>query len=129
MKKQFLFILFVFAASSAVVTSCKKGEDDPFLSLRSRDARITAVWKLTSAESTENDDGDIYTSNFDGSFTTYTSPWGSGSNPYALTIEIKKDGTYQSTTTSGTFTETTDGRWYWLNSSKNKTSISLPCIA
>lgn len=34
-------LLFVF-----VLESCKKGEDDPFLSLRSRKSRVAGEWKL-----------------------------------------------------------------------------------
>lgn len=125
MKKHFLSLMIILIGSSTILSSCKKGEEDPFLSLRSRDARITALWKLTSAESMSNFDGDLYTSSFNGSLMTNTSPWGSGSNAYSLSIEIKKDGTYQSIETSGSNMETTDGRWIWLNSAKNKTSISL----
>lgn len=33
-------------------TSCKKGEEDPFLSLRSRKARLTGTWVLKEAQST-----------------------------------------------------------------------------
>lgn len=33
-------------------TSCKKGEEDPFLSFRSRDARITGTWELSEHTST-----------------------------------------------------------------------------
>ena len=44
---------------------------------------------------------------------------------YSLSIEIKKDGTYQSIETDDGNIETVDGRWNWLNSAKNKTSIRL----
>jgi hypothetical protein len=45
-------------------TSCKKGEDDPALSLRSRTARFANTWKLTKFEKNgENQslDGAVYT--------------------------------------------------------------------
>jgi hypothetical protein len=34
--------------STISITSCKKGENDPFLSLKSRTSRLTGEWKLTS---------------------------------------------------------------------------------
>ena len=47
MKKNILFIALSLVVGSTVLTGCKKGENDPFLSLKSRDARITELWKLT----------------------------------------------------------------------------------
>ena len=126
MKKNLLFLALAVIASSTLLSSCKKGENDPFLSLKSRDSRITALWMLTSAESSVNNDGSIFTTNFDGSIMTNYYPGGFTDNySYSLTIEIKKDGTYQSIETNDGDIETIDGKWYWVNSAKNKTSISL----
>jgi len=126
MKKNLLFLALAVIASSTLLSSCKKGENDPFLSLKSRDARITALWKLTSAESSVNNDGSIFTTNFDGSIMTNYYPGGFTDNySYSLTIEIKKDGTYQSIETNDGDIETIDGKWYWVNSAKNKTSVNL----
>ena len=116
MKKNLLFLALAVIASSTLLSSCKKGENDPFLSLKSRDARITALWKLTSAESSENNDGSIFTTNFDGSIMTNYFPGGfTDTYSYSLSIEIKKDGTYQSIETDDGVIETVDGRWNWLN--------------
>ena len=130
MKKNILVIALGLLVGSTVLTGCKKGENDPFLSFKSRDARITETWKLVNIDqkdvSTDPTGTDTYTTTFDGTtvseafngsvFSTYS---------YSLTIEIKKDGTYQSIEVIDGDTETIDGRWYWLNSKKNKTSISL----
>jgi hypothetical protein len=130
MKKNILVIALGLLVGSTVLTGCKKGENDPFLSFKSRDARITETWKLVNIDqkdvSTDPTGTDTYTTTFDGTtaseafngsvFSTYS---------YSLTVEIKKDGTYQSVEVIDGDTETIDGRWYWLNSKKNKTSISL----
>jgi hypothetical protein len=130
MKKNILVIALGLLVGSTVLTGCKKGENDPFLSLKSRDARITETWKLVSVEgkdvTTDASGTDELTTTFDGTtasqsfngtvFSTYS---------YSLTIEIKKDGTYQSIEVVDGDSETIDGRWYWLNSKKNKTTISL----
>lgn len=66
--KKLMFALATIAlvAGTSTFTSCKKGENDPFLSLRSRKARLTGEWTLK--EGTANDS---YTSgSFAGSSTT-----------------------------------------------------------
>lgn len=40
-------IFFVILIISIVFTNCRKGEEDPWLSLKSRNARITGRWHLT----------------------------------------------------------------------------------
>lgn len=47
MKKLTKSVLAILVVASSI-TACKKGEDDPFLSLRSRDARLMGEWKLTA---------------------------------------------------------------------------------
>jgi hypothetical protein len=47
MKKLTQSVLAILVVASSI-TACKKGEDDPFLSLRSRDARLMGEWKLTA---------------------------------------------------------------------------------
>lgn len=42
--------LLALIASVALVSSCKRGEEDPFLSFRSRDARLMGEWTLSSLE-------------------------------------------------------------------------------
>lgn len=130
MKKNILVIALGLLVGSTVLTGCKKGENDPFLSLKSRDARITETWNLVNVEgndvSTDPSGTDTYTTTYDGTtasqafngtvFSTYS---------YSLKIEIRKDGTYQSVETVDGDIETVDGRWYWLDSKKNKTTISL----
>lgn len=125
MKKNILFIALSLVVGSTVLTGCKKGENDPFLSLKSRDARITELWKLTKVEGNTNNNGTLSTDAYDG--TIWTSTFGSFNSQYAysLSIEIKKDGTYQSIENNDGEITTTDGRWYWSNSAKNKTTITL----
>jgi hypothetical protein len=56
MRKNLLFrFLPMLALISSVVfvSSCKRGEDDPFLSLRSRDNRVMGEWTVSSVEARE----------------------------------------------------------------------------
>lgn len=102
--------------------SCKKGENDPGLSLSSRKARISGEWNVASYESENHtvDGSDSWhnTSSFDGSNITGT--WTqtvsgvttSGNDPDVTTVSlfdfiINKDGTYEMnrswvTTSTGT---------------------------
>ncbi|HRH63758.1 MAG TPA: hypothetical protein PLI68_10565, partial [Bacteroidia bacterium] len=49
MKKYQKLVLVVLAAVS-VLPACKKGEEDPFLSLRSRKSRVAGEWTVESRE-------------------------------------------------------------------------------
>ena len=44
--KKILTIMLIVTA----FVGCKKGEEDPIISLRSRDARITGTWELKKME-------------------------------------------------------------------------------
>ncbi|OQX96142.1 MAG: hypothetical protein B6I24_11805 [Bacteroidetes bacterium 4572_128] len=51
MKKTIIVaLLILFIISSFFLTSCKRGEDDPFFSLYSRKMRVTGDWKLIDFE-------------------------------------------------------------------------------
>jgi hypothetical protein len=79
--------LIAVAIVSVTVQSCKKGEDDPALSLRSRDARLIGEWKLTKYDSKRDvRDADTYTA------------IGTNSRTQTLSITEAFDGTVQTTT-------------------------------
>lgn len=128
-------IFFFFVATT--LTACKKGENDPFMSLKSRDSRITGTWKLVDMETSEIDvstsSGVTITSSttdkYDGSLVTETSTDPSGTATYTysytLTITIDKSGSYSLTyTIDGDKTEQS-GSWWWLNDTKKKTRICM----
>ncbi len=123
MKKTLPFLLVML--SIIVIPSCKKGEDDPFISFRSRDARITAKWKLVNYENQSNYDGSSTTRVLNGSILTVTNSGGSYSYSYSEELEINSDGTYKITTIQDGDISTTTSIWYWLNGTQNKTSIGL----
>ncbi len=88
MKKIKQFILIVIIMGFAL-PSCKKGENDPFLSLRSRKARITGEWKLSSGTTNYILNDTTKTTIYNG--TTATSP--TGTFPYTEKWTINKNGT------------------------------------
>jgi len=126
MKKTFIKILFLSALIGGLA-ECRKGEDDPLISFRSRKARVAGEWKLTSGSvtglSTSHGTNPVttsYTENYTESTYSYFSNSGSQSGTHSYDIEFKKDGTYtstqkMSTTITGTvvnnITITTSGVW------------------
>ncbi|MFH2096623.1 MAG: hypothetical protein ABIJ16_13015 [Bacteroidota bacterium] len=66
--KRLLTVLVAMAiVLPLVVTSCKKGEEDPFLSLKSRDKRLVGEWVLKSIEASSTDN---YNNNYSGTTST-----------------------------------------------------------
>ena len=52
MKKSLLALVAISVVASGTLSSCKKGENDPFLSLRTRKARLVSDWKLKDGHAT-----------------------------------------------------------------------------
>jgi hypothetical protein len=129
MKKQNFKFATLAILSLAFLAACKKGENDPFMSLRTRNARITGTWKLTKQETTETNAfsgmSEVYSSSFDGTNLTTTEPGGSTTISYSHSIEINKDGTYNMTRVEGGTSYQSNGNWWWLNSKKKKVRIAF----
>jgi hypothetical protein len=87
--KKLLFVLSVFLFSGILVFSCKKGEDDPFISFRSRKARFSGDWHITLLDKRE----------------TITQ----GGMSEIINTDIEEEGVTE-TTTSGSFRNTRLGR-------------------
>jgi hypothetical protein len=130
-------VLMLAAGGLMLVTpSCKKGENDPALSLSSRTGRIAGEWTLASASWTSSytyewggedyKDTDTYT--YDGTtmtvasktenITTSTSVETTSSYTYSQSSTFEKDGAYSTTTTADGNTSTAEGFWYFAGKSK-----------
>lgn len=116
-----------------VLESCKKGENDPFLSLRSRDNRISGEWELAEYESestsTMNDGNTSVTTtssaSFDGSVWTKTQGGNTSTYSYSRSLTINKDGTYVMKETEDGEVSESDGRWSWFDDAKKKRRVFL----
>ena len=125
--------VFLVSISLIVLSSCKRGEDDPFLPFSTRDARITNEWKLTGSEGITTqinvyDKTKIDRFNFDGTTMSeyhidYFDNESEDSYPYSDSLSIKKDGTYQQKIEIDERTNTKTSRWVWYDSTKNKIGI------
>jgi hypothetical protein len=119
--KNFVKLTILLFVTVTVLQGCRKGENDPLISLRSRDARLTGEWKLVEYESTssfaiQTYNGSIWTQSFEGQSFSYT---------YSRSLVIEKDGTFINSEFIDGEYEEERGRWSWLSDAKNKTRILL----
>ncbi|MDP2176255.1 MAG: hypothetical protein Q8K70_10145 [Bacteroidota bacterium] len=131
--------IFIIALALGLLVSCKKGENDPGLSFRSRDKKIVGEWTVESFENYNlNQNGNSKTEikqTYSGLTITTTNTTGSqtntavGTTSYKGNLTINKDGTAVytevSTFTNSSTTRTFNGTWMWGNSKKNKSELFL----
>ena len=145
MKKVLTVVIALAIVTPLIFTGCKKGENDPFLSLKSRTARLSNTWKCTEMTTTNTTTqeygGSTYTST---STSTYsgtslitststssggtTTTTGDTTDVYTLEVTFDKSGTYTQTefekneSTGYTYEKTTvtKGIWYWNGKNKDE---------
>jgi hypothetical protein len=131
--------IFIIALALGLLVSCKKGENDPGLSFRSRDKKVVGEWSVESFENynlsqtttTKTEIKEVYA----GSTISTTNTTGTQTNTavstasYKGNLTINKDGTAQyvevSTVGAASTTRTYNGTWMWGDSKKNKTILYL----
>ena len=152
--KKLIVLSLAAIALMANLSSCKKGENDPFLSLKSRKARVVGEWTVTMEEGKSQDISKISfggvtvttttneTSTYNGALYSSTSVTTSsaGGNPqnstytdvYTQSYTFEKDGTFSLETvyTGQNYTEKIEGTWAFVGKSKtaelkNKEAIAL----
>ncbi|NVK65236.1 MAG: hypothetical protein HWE22_11655 [Flavobacteriales bacterium] len=121
MKNTFLKMAFAAVAIIGItsVSSCKKGENDPFLSLRSRKARITGEWKLTKGTITQSQTSGGVTDSQVTTYTESTSSTGGFTSTYSETLTIEKDNTYEVVIVENGVSNTIRGNWYFSGKVKD----------
>lgn len=143
MKKNFTKLLATVLLFAFAFQSCKKGENDPFISLKSRDARLTGTWELASYSKERNSttttdvssSETVKTETYSGSLVTQTVTSSSSSSSkvytdsdtwsYSETLTIEKDGTYKLEVIEDDVSDTETGYWWWVDGKKNKIGVSL----
>lgn len=123
MKTAVKFLALILLGMSLLFSSCRKGEDDPFLSFRSRNARLSGDWKLDAAKFRREDKLDqkivATTYTFEGNVMTGVQsqlgfPNYIGTSTYREFVTFEKDGTYNMKIISDSENSTTSGNWMWL---------------
>ncbi|PKP05206.1 MAG: hypothetical protein CVU11_00680 [Bacteroidetes bacterium HGW-Bacteroidetes-6] len=126
---------FIFAVVAALFSGCKKGENDPFLSLKSRTSRLSKEWKLVSADYTETFSStgsvDYYSSThytYDGAEMNESNSTTIGTNTttstdsylYSINVEFTKEGSFEQTISSDGITSVGAGYWTWIHKIKDQ---------
>lgn len=103
MKKNQLVLNILICGMLLLLTNCKKGEEDPTISFKTRKARVTGDWHLKTGTTslTEMDKTKGYSTllQFDGSgYTRTETPIGGTPTiyigKYSMRISFKKDGSF-----------------------------------
>lgn len=118
------------AITASLSTSCKKGENDPFLSLSSRKARLSGEWTVSSSYSkstnTSGSNTMININDFNGSVNTYTYTFNglatSSTENKTIEFTINRDGSFSKTTVNTTDEEKYEETGIWTFAGKDKTS-------
>jgi hypothetical protein len=98
MKKIGMLSLAALLMGGIALTSCKKYEDGPALSLLTKKMRAVGVWEIESYYENDVDKTSDYRQLVD-----------------SETFELKKDGAYTSSVTNGSVTLSDNGTWEFIN--------------
>lgn len=132
--KKFMLVIIAAAFVLPFMSGCKKGPNDPGISLSSRDGRLIAEWKLTKISGTRQGfylgDATTYSYAYDGTTFTETYAGNSESGTGAFEMTIEKDGVItskESFTPNGGTANVISGtnQWYWWDNDDNKTGVYL----
>ena len=146
MKKSISLLAISVILIALFFSGCKKGENDPFLTLKSRTARLAQDWVLSSEDYTVTQTGtwlgvgDYITTivySFDGTSESQKATQSSGGNSttntttytYSKEITFDKDGTFKSTEINGGNATITEGTWMWMSKNKNNDLKNKEAIA
>lgn len=118
-----LALAAVVLVSGASFTACKKGENDPALSLSSRKGRFVGEWKVTAGVTKNTSGAGTTTATYTETGVTYTTGGGSATSTWSQTLTVEKDGTLtmvKNETPQGGNTTTTTTKGRWMFAGKNK---------
>lgn len=124
----------VLMLGTLALESCKKGEGDPALSLRSRKARFAGEWTVSAGKGSSTSGSTTTSWVYDGATetTTYPSPLPQGTDKYTISFTVEKDGTWTSVYTDTDANPdpvlTQTGTWNFtggVGEAKNKSSVIM----
>lgn len=121
-KVKFALLALIGAAMMLPMSSCKKGADDPAISLASRKSRLAGEWDVTSYINTTTDAGILTTVTYEDGTITQTAGGVTVTGSYTWIWTIEKNDTYtakKTETWSGdSETITDEGLWYFTSANK-----------
>jgi len=129
MKITIKLLILTLLGLSILTSSCRKGEDDPFLSFRSRNARLSGEWKLVEASKRyeEKVDLKIIATTFELHGNTMKAIQSQVGRPnlsmefnYSERIEFDKDGTYDYSIREDGNNYFSKGNWMWVHENEQE---------
>ncbi len=125
------FLVAIIVTTLLPLSSCKKGANDPFLSLRSRSSRLEGTWKFsTQTYNVTQISGNTNTTRdytYDGNriklvkvtkIGNSAAVTDTSSYAYSETMEITKDNTFKETIIQSGVTYLIEGNWAFLGADK-----------
>lgn len=112
---------------SIVFDACKKGDNDPFISLRSRKARVTGEWQLTVGSVTTAGGPAPIVITYDGNKKTE----GSTTTVYSENSTFKKNGDYKTVISDDGLAKVREGTWNFsggVGSTKKKEQLIITIL-
>ncbi|HNX06125.1 MAG TPA: hypothetical protein PKL96_00925 [Bacteroidales bacterium] len=130
MKKHY-FLLAILVIITGTLPSCKKGENDPALSLLSRKARLVGDWELISGSlNTVYSDGNTIITTYNGSEKiTVTNGTTTSTIAYTKKFSIFKDGSFTKSNTEENDIFSSEGAWYFCPKNKELDLKSKEAVA
>ena len=126
--KKLTAIIIALMFALPLFNGCKKGENDPMLTIKSRKSRLVGEWTISAYSKTSTDASGTETETFNGSMMTFTDASGSATCTGTWTLTIAKDGTYEMsqmlTFTGGSQIITDNGLWYFTGGGKESDTKS-----
>jgi hypothetical protein len=119
--KRVLLVLLAAVFAIPAFQSCKKGENDPALSLKSRKARLCGEWNLKEGFTKNiNHDGTITTYTYNGTNVVITAT-GLPDDGYIITkkLTVNKEGTYKLENLYEDNETISEGAWYFGRANKD----------
>jgi len=92
-----IILALTILVASLQFTGCKKYEEGPFISLRTKTARLIGEWNLVNYNETYNSPDSSLTKTYDGKTITQTTKNQTCSFDYTQHLIFKKDNTYSLT--------------------------------
>ena len=134
--KKVKIALVALTLAAFAFDGCKKGADDPFMSIHSRKGRLAGDWKISAGSGTDVSGTNTSTWSYDGAIYTQTSGTITTTTNITWTLNFEKDGTYKQvmTTTATNYNDvqTETGTWNFtsgIGDNKNKDRVVLMTLS
>jgi len=113
--KKLLVVTLIALFAIPMLNSCKKGDGDPALSLKSRAGRLKGEWNLASGTEMGTWGGTPYTITYTGSMATIMMSGQTDSWMYTEKNEFLKDNVFKSTVMEDGDLTTIEGFWAFMD--------------